>query len=584
MMDNSPVYTSFGIARIVEFNTIFPSCAMPNISKCLRGFNRDQMFGGFLANLVNKVVNRPFYNPDYRGEEKDIDTLRFFLSGDNVGLIKKSIDILNKTAQRDCLSVGNYIGATEESALYLAREIMATGNCKENRSKEKIEREYLKALLAANTITLQKGRSKNKRKNDDAEMNFAELFVRQFGSADFLYTNKRLLLLTQTVKCMRFFEFAMQDTALRPLVQDFCDYYGIKNWWIYPKALWSVYVMTGGKAGIVNVGRIAMKEAAQYSSVIEKLSIPSSSVIPKSENVDYSAFRARPLIKITDDEYVVFNFQLVIERIYSGLYFDFRQLAENRGIERSEFKRHFSTEFSEQSLFCGAMTEALNNHFDVIMTDEDCLNNDKSNDAKNTSKPDFYARKGNVVLLFENKDILLAQETKEYGSVEQLIDFLKTRLCRNAKGKPEGVSQLMNLVGKIRSGEFQKRWDADCPQDAVIYPVLVVPEAKFTLQGVKNLLQRWQLETSVSMDNVKPVALVDIGTVCLYQNDFAINGILSYLDDYYERSDFKLFEKSEDLNNIPNALMSFTDYLCHTSNDTLSKFREEWEAYLKKGE
>lgn len=583
-MDNSQVYTSFDIARIVEFNTIFPSCAMPNISKCLRGFNRDQMFGGFLANLVNKVVNRPFYNPDYRGEEKDIDTLRFFLSGDNVGLIKKIIDILNKTARRDCLSVGNYIGATEESALYLAREIMATGNCKENRSNVKIEREYLKALLAANTITLQKGRSKNKRKNDDAEMNFAELFVRQFGSADFLYTNKRLLLLTQTVKCMRFFEFAMQDKALRPLVQGFCDYYGIKNWWIYPKALWSVYVMTGGKAGIVNVGRIAMKEAAQYSSVIEKLSIPSSSIIPKSQNVDYSAFRARPLIKITDDEYVVFNFQLVIERIYSGLYFDFRQLAENRGIERSEFKRHFSTEFSEQSLFCGAMKEALNNHFDVIMTDEDCLNNDKSNDAKNTSKPDFYARKGNVVLLFENKDILLAQETKEYGSVEQLIDFLKTRLYRNAKGKPEGVSQLMNLVGKIRSGEFQKRWDADCPQDAVIYPVLVVPEAKFTLQGVKNLLQRWQLETSVSMDNVKPVALVDIGTVCLYQNDFAKNGILSYLDDYYERSDFKLFEKSEDLNNIPNALMSFTDYLCHTSNDTLSKFREEWEAYLKKGE
>ena len=45
---------------------------MPKISKCLRGFNRDQLFGGFLANLVNKVVNRPFYNPDYRGDEKDV--------------------------------------------------------------------------------------------------------------------------------------------------------------------------------------------------------------------------------------------------------------------------------------------------------------------------------------------------------------------------------------------------------------------------------------------------------------------------------------------------------------------------------
>ena len=557
---------------------------MPKISKCLRGFNRDQMFGGFLANLANKVVNRPFYNPDYRGDEKDIDTLRFFLSGENEGLIKKSIAILYKTAQRDCLPVGNYIGATEESALYLAREIMATDNRKENRSTAKIEREYLKALLAANTITLQKGGSKKRRKEDDKEMYFAETFVSQFGSADFLYSNKNLLMVTQTIKCMRFFEFALQDTVLKPLVKDFCDYYGIKNWWSYPKAIWSVYGMSGGKAGIVNVSRIAMKEVAQYCSVIEKLSIPSSSIIPKSENVDYTAFRAKPLIKIKDDEYVVFNFQLVIERIYSGLYFDFRQLAEDKGIERSEFKRHFSTDFSEKSLFCGAMKDALNNHFDVIMTDEDCLNNDKSNDAKNTSKPDFYARKGNVVLLFENKDILLAQETKDYGSLEQLIDFIKTRLYRNAKGKPEGVSQLMNLVGKIRSGEFQKRWDADCPHDALIYPILVVPEAKFTLLGVKNFLQRWQAEAGVPMDNVKPVAFVDIGTLCLFKYEFANKGIISYLDDYYEQSDFKRFEMSNELNIMPNVLMSFTDYLCHTNNDTLSKFREEWEAYIRKGE
>ena len=583
-MDKAPVYTSFDIGRIVEFKTIFPCCAMPKISKCLRGFNRDQMFGGFLANLANKVVNRPFYNPDYQGNEKDMDTLRFFLSGENVGLIKKSIDILYKTAQRERQPVGNYLGATEESALYLAREIMATDNDEENRSKAKIEREYLKALLAANTMTLQKGRSKKKRKMDDLEMYIAEAFVSQLGSADFLYPDKQLLMVTQTVKCIRFFEFAMHDAVLGPLVQDFCEYYGIKDWWIYPKAIWSVYGMTKGKAGIVKVGRIALKESAQYISVIDKLSIPCSSIIPKSENVDYTAFRARPLIKIAEDEYVVFNFQLVIERIYSGLYFDFRQLAENKGIDRSEFKRHFSTDFSEQSLFCGALKEALKNHFDVMMTDEECLNHDKSKDAKNISKPDFYARKGNVVLLFENKDILLAQETKEYGNLEQLVDFIKTRLYRNVKGKPEGVSQLMNLVGKIRSGEFQKRWDAGCPQDAVIYPVLVVPEVKFTLQGVKNLLQRWQVETGVPMDNVKPVAFVDIGTLCLYQHEFANKGIIPYLDDYYQQSDFQVFEKSKEFRDMPNALMSFTDYLCHTSNDTLSKFGEEWAEYIKRGE
>ena len=327
-----------------------------------------------------------------------------------------------------------------------------------------------------------------------------------------------------------------------------------------------------------------MKEAAQYISVIDKSSISSDAVIPKIENIDYTAFRAKPLIKIAEDEYVVFNMQLLIERIYSGLFFEFRQLAMARGISQSDFKRHFSTGFSEQSLLCGILGTALKNNFDVLMTDEDCHKHDTSKDANNVSCPDFYARKGNIVLLFENKDILLSQDVKEHGSLEDLVAFLKTRLFINEKGKPEGVSQLMNLVTKIRTGEFQKRWDADCPQDAVVYPILVAPEVKFTTQGVKNLLQRWQGETGVSMDNVKPVAFTDIGTLCLYQHEFENKGILPYLDDYLVQSDFKKFEQSKDMNDIPNALMSFTDYLCHAHNDTLSTFGEEWAEYIKRDE
>lgn len=583
-MDSTPVYTSFGIGRIVEYKTIFPCCAMPKISKCLKGFKREQLFGGFLANLVNKVVNRPFYNPDYRGNEADIDTLRFFLSGENVGLIKKSVDTLYKTAEREKLTVSNYLGATEESALYLAREIMATNDTEDNRTRAKVEKEYLKALLAANTITLQKGGSKTKREKGNLEMYVAKSFVSQLGSADFLYPNRQLLMMSQTVKCIRFFEFATGDTFLNPLVEDFCKHYGIDSWWIYPKAIWSIYGMTNGNAGVIKVDRIAMKEATQYISVIDKSAIPSTLVVPKTDNEDYTAFRAKPLIKIAEDEYVVFNFQLVIERIFSGLYFEFRQLAEQRGISMSDFKRYYSTYFSEQSLLCGILKESLKNHFEVVMDEADCLKNDTSKDAKQSSPPDFYARQGNVVILFENKDVLLAQKTKEHGSLEELVEFLKTRLYRSEKNKPEGVSQLMNHVRKIRSGEFQKRWDAECPTDAVVYPILVVPEAKFTIQGVKNLLQRWQTETGVSMDNVKPVAFTDIGTLCLYQHEFANNGILPYLDDYYVQSDFSKFEKSRDMNELPNVLMSFTDYLCHSHNDTLSKFGDEWLEYIRRGE
>lgn len=582
MMDNTPVYTSFDVGRVVEFHMIFPGYAMPKISECIQGFDKKKLFGGFMANLVNKVVNKPFLNPNYQGSEADIDTLRFFLSGRNVELIMKSIHELEKTSRREGIPIDKFLGATEESALYLIREILALESIGEVESETKTEIDFYKALLAANTLTIGKVHGDNPYPKEDIEMYLAATLASQICSADFLYLNKQLLLLTQTIKCIRFFEYAESDEFFAPLVKDFCDKYGIKAWWMYPKALWSVYALTGGEAGIIDVNSIALEEAEQYVSVIDKSSIASDEVIAKEENADYAAFRARPLVKIAKGEYAVLNYQLLVEHIFSGLYFDFRTLAEMRGVSQSDFKRVYSTEFSEHVLFCNTLKGALENHFDILMTEDDCLAADSSRDSRSAAPPDFYARKGNVVLVFENKDILISKELKEGGTITQYVDFIRTRLYENEAGSPKGVKQLMNHVKKIRSGEFQRRWDADCPVDAIVNPILVVPEAKYAFQGIKNLLQRWQKESGIDMDNVKPIAYTDIGTICLYQREFKNKGILPYLDEYYDQSDFARFEKSKSFDSIPNAMMSFADFLIHTHNDTLSTFGDEWAEYIKK--
>ena len=69
-MNPQPVYNSFEVERIVEFKTIFPRSALPKISECFRGYDKEHMLGGLLANLANKVVGKPFYNPNYRGNEE----------------------------------------------------------------------------------------------------------------------------------------------------------------------------------------------------------------------------------------------------------------------------------------------------------------------------------------------------------------------------------------------------------------------------------------------------------------------------------------------------------------------------------
>lgn len=78
-----------------------------------------------------------------------------------------------------------------------------------------------------------------------------------------------------------------------------------------------------------------------------------------------------------------------------------------------------------------------------------------------------------LFFFFENKDIKLKDYTKECGRLKDYLDFLYLNLVRNEKRKPKGVGQLLKNVQRIRTGEFQRRWDPACPKDAIVYPILV---------------------------------------------------------------------------------------------------------------
>ena len=151
------------------------------------------------------------------------------------------------------------------------------------------------------------------------------------------------------------------------------------------------------------------------------------------------------------------------------------------------------------------------------------------------------------------------------------FDFLYLNLVRNEKRKPKGVGQLLKNVQRIRTGEFQRRWDPACPKDAIVYPILVLTDAKRTMSGIKNLLQYWQKEEysffSIDGANIMPVVLTDIATICLYAKTFAENSFRLYLYDYYKKSLFDNFRKSNELTDLFNGLASFPDYMKTRHND-----------------
>lgn len=191
-----------------------------------------------------------------------------------------------------------------------------------------------------------------------------------------------------------------------------------------------------------------------------------------------------------------------------------------------------------------------------------------------------------LFFFFENKDIKLKDYTKECGRLKDYLDFLYLNLVRNEKRKPKGVGQLLKNVQRIRTGEFQRRWDPACPKDAIVYPILVLTDVKRTMSGIKNLLQYWQKEEysffSIDGANIMPVVLTDIATICLYAKTFAENSFRLYLDDYYKKSLFDNFRKSNELTDLFNGLASFPDYMKTRHNDGIVEFSKHWEEYIRK--
>lgn len=468
------------------------------------------------------------------------------------------------------------------------RDIFATTYKANNYSNIKIEKNFFKSLYAANQITCERGGGESPYTlKENPELFYAATMLRQFSSNN--YHDNHMLLVTQTIKCIRFFEFAVEHTVLSKMVPLFCNKYGLDTkWWCYPKAIWELECIFNSHIGEIDFAKCKMLDDNITYKVAIESSLDVNDYVPKKENRDYTKFRSRPLIRMDKTRFFLFNHNLWIEHIYNSLYFDFREIAEKEfGFIGQDFNRLYTTDFSEECLFTQTLKGIFLSQSDINLCENECENIDKSKDAQNCGAPDFYARYDNIVFLFENKDIKLKDYTKEYGSLKDYLDFLYLNLVRNEKGKPKGVGQLLKNVQRIRTGEFQKRWDPACPKDAIVYPILVLADVKQTMNGVKNFLQYWQKEEdrkfpSIDGKNIMPVVLTDIATICLFATTFSNNNFKSYLDDYYKKSSIERFEKSNELTDLFNGLASFPEYMKTQHNEGIVDFSNHWEDYIRK--
>ena len=362
--------------------------------------------------------------------------------------------------------------------------------------------------------------------------------------------------------------------------------WGIKSWQqYYTTIIWLAYETDKyyqekqNGVPIIPLDKMRLNdETGLFSpSLVEYLSINEDEYIPYREkgaskielNIDYRRFRAKPFVKLKDGSgYVVINNQLLCERLFNSLYFDFSPLINGKKGNCGFFD--YNKSFVEKILF-------RQTFFNCLPPTCYTFPIRNSNDApEKSNEPDFYARtKRSELIVVECKAIKMNGECRDDGDYVRLLEelhekiVLKTRnLDKTRKeflGEPEpiGVGQLINHIDSIEANSFE--WDMSIPNEVSYYPLLVFEDVRLLQPGLLSILNRWfyeeiekKHEMILSEMACNPIMPVSINSLYLYDDFIRKRGLTNIIDTFLSKN--AKYDESTGKYKI-NELADFDDYL-----------------------
>jgi len=283
-------------------------------------------------------------------------------------------------------------------------------------------------------------------------------------------------------------------------------------------------------------------------------------------DLDFTRIKSCPVVKNCETgEYRIVFEQFFVEKMYKSLYFTFKEindsfLGTDKYINPSTFRSDIGFKFSEKILMNRILGDALGKKYKHLGYKE----------LQKEGHPDYYIRDGKHILLFECKDNLIKKDVVESGDVDKFIIEMKHIFIKNERGKPKAFKQLINNIVAIRKGEFIEDKGIH-RNNNVIYPIVIVHNSIFSLQGINSLLDEWFFTElnlyDIDIKNIKNLTIIDINTLILFQGFISQkNNSIRELIDSYWKNYFTICRKkyptTEDVvNEFPIRFQSFSNYV-----------------------
>lgn len=308
---------------------------------------------------------------------------------------------------------------------------------------------------------------------------------------------------TQQYKAIKFFEFFENDSLYKTYLPTFYEEHNIGHWKQYVLRLFAMM-----KASLnnpyVTIDNNYLEDRQFFDLYIVKIQ-DCQNLWDANNALKY--FRNHFLIKLSEQAYMLLNPNLLVDKFYQGLKFDFFNTLKNHSLTNAkgkvindfgDFCSDIGSHFSEPILLYSLMSDVFAGKVDAIYTGEQLK-------AKGVlAEPDLYMRIGDNLFLFEYKDVTLADNVKYSADADNMKEAICKRLCKYEEGKEKkGAGQLHYTMENIfLHGSFDAI-DQEVKQVKNVFPIIMTTDRSFSALGVNLVV----IQEYDKIRNVHPIEI-----------------------------------------------------------------------------
>lgn len=285
--------------------------------------------------------------------------------------------------------------------------------------------------------------------------------------------------IVQIYKVFCFFKFCENDKEFSIYLQSFCENKSIKHWEDYILRLFEFFE-TSLKSQYIKVSDNIESVSRFFDKYV--VDIDDCKDLWDGHNA-LQYFRNHFLLKITCDTYLLLNANLLIDKLYQGMKFDFYREGKTKYKSYPDFNSDLGTRFSEPHLLYRLMQKIYSDNPKVSM-----FTGEQLKQKGVVGEPDMYLRIGDSLFLFEYKDVTLGDNVKYSRNFEVIKEGICDRICKYDDRSKKGAGQLLYTIERIFQENLMTEFDPSVTNVSEVYPIILTTDRSFSAIGVNALV------------------------------------------------------------------------------------------------